>query len=86
MNLFPLDASLTLAEAAPKWLQEHSRSLKPNTIHNYQGALKPLNASFGSLSLKEIDVSHFRRYQETRVERAGCYLINGVMFQHLPRL
>ena len=25
MQTYPLDASLTLAEAGPKWLQEHSR-------------------------------------------------------------
>ena len=27
MQMYPLDPSLTLAEAGPKWLQEHSRLL-----------------------------------------------------------
>jgi integrase len=76
MNLYPLDASLTLAEAGPKWLQEHSRLLKANTTRNYWAALKLLNASFGNLCLRDIDVGHLRRYQQERGEAAGPYLIN----------
>src|ERR1700733_156381 len=76
MNLYPLDASLTLAEAGPKWLQEHSRLLKANTTRNYWAALKLLNASFGNLSLKDIDVGHLRQYQQARGKAAGPYLIN----------
>jgi hypothetical protein len=34
MQMYPLDASLTLAEAGPKWLLEHSRILKSNTTRN----------------------------------------------------
>jgi integrase len=78
MNLYPLDASLTLEQAAPKWLEEHSRYLKPNTIRNYRRAITLLNAFMGDLRLQEIDVSHFRRYQDIRKRRAVCcYLING---------
>ena len=32
MQMYPLDPSLTEVEAGPKWLQEHSRLLKSNTI------------------------------------------------------
>ena len=77
MSLFPLDASLTLAEAGPKWLDQHGRLLKSNTTRNYRAALKLLNACFGTVPLKDIDVGHFRQYQRTRGEVAGPYLING---------
>jgi integrase len=77
MNLYPLDASLTLAEAGPKWLQQHGRMLKENTTRNYRYALGLLNKSFGDLRLREIDVAQFRSYQQTRGEAAGPYLING---------
>jgi integrase len=77
MNLYPLDASLTLAEAGPKWLLEHSRLLKSNTTRNYQAALRLLNGSFGNLCLRDIDVAHFRSYQQARGEAAGGYLVNG---------
>lgn len=77
MQTYPLDASLTLAEAGPKWLQEHSRLLKANTTRNYRASLKLLNVLIGNLRLKDIDVGHFRDYQRTRGEVAGHYLING---------
>ncbi len=77
MNLFPLDAALTLAEAGPKWLQGHGRMLKENTTRNYRAALRLLNDSFGNLCLRDIDVAHFRSYQQARGEVAGAYLING---------
>ena len=77
MHSYPLDASLTLAEAAPKWLEEHSRFLKPNTIRGYKVALKPLHAFMGTLRLDEIDIGHFRQYQVARGDRAGCHVING---------
>ena len=77
MQMYPLDASLTLAEAGPKWLLEHSRILKSNTIRNYNASLKPLNRFLGTICLKDIDVGHFRRYQEARGDVAGHYMING---------
>jgi integrase len=77
MQSYPLDASLTLAEAAPKWLLEHKRYIKPNTLKNYEAALKLLNASLGTLCLKDIDVGHFRRHQQARREVAGSHLINA---------
>ena len=36
MQMYPLDASLTLAEAGPKWLLEQHPLLKPNTLRNYK--------------------------------------------------
>jgi integrase len=77
MQMYPLDASLTLAEAGPKWLLEHSRILKSNTIRNYNASLRILNRFLGTICLKDIDVGHFRRYQEVRGDVAGSYRING---------
>jgi hypothetical protein len=77
MNLYPLDASLSLAEAGPKWLQQHGRMLKENTTRNYRAALGLLNKSFGDLCLRDIDVAQFRLYQQARGEVAGAYLINS---------
>jgi integrase len=77
MNLYPLNASLTLAEAGPKWLQQHGRMLKENTTRNYRAALGLLNKSFGDLCLRDIDVAQFRFYQQARGEVAGAYLINS---------
>ena len=77
MQMYPLDASLTLAEAGPKWLLEHSRILKSNTIRSYNASLKPLNRFLGTTCLKDIDVGHFRRYQEARRDAAGHYMINA---------
>ena len=71
MQMYPLDASLTLAEAGPKWLLEHSRILKSNTIRNYNASLKPLNRFLGTICLKDIEVGHFMRYQEARGDVAG---------------
>jgi len=76
-DTYPLDASLTFAEAVPKWLQEHSRHIKPNTLKGYQASVKLLTAFLGDICLREITVNHFRRYQEVRAERAGSYLLNG---------
>jgi hypothetical protein len=71
MRPYPLDSTLTLVDACPKWLQEHSRYLKPHTIRGYTAALKSLTTSMGSLCLKEIDVSHIRTYQTERGSPAG---------------
>jgi hypothetical protein len=86
MQSYPLDASVTFAEAGPKWLVEHQRYIKPNTLRGYQNAVNLLAAFLGSLPLREIQVSHIRAYQENRSERAGAYLINsevGVLQQIL---
>ena len=45
MQMYPLDASLTLAEAGPKWLLEHSRILKSNTIRSRQSKQRRETAS-----------------------------------------
>jgi hypothetical protein len=77
MRIYPLDASLTLADAAPKWLEQHSRYIRPNTIRSYVGAIKKLIEVMGSALLKDIDISQIRAYQFERVKKAGPYLING---------
>jgi integrase len=77
IQTYPLDASLTFAEGAPKWLQAHKRYIKPNTLRNYQAAVKLLTAFLGNMRLSEITVNDFRRYQELRRERAGPYLLNS---------
>jgi integrase len=77
MNLYPLDASLTLAEAGPKWLQEHSRYIKPNTLRNYRAAIKLLTESLGNVLVKDIHIGHVRAYQAERGKKAGAYLLNS---------
>lgn len=79
MDLFPLDASLTLAEAGPKWLEQHERYIKPNTIKNYKACIKLLTAFIGDTLVKDIHVGHIRTYQAERSAKAGHYLINSEM-------
>jgi integrase len=76
-SIYPLDSSLTFAAAAPKWLKQHRRYIKPNTLRNYQAAAKLLAGFFGSIRLQEITVDHFRRYQEVRGENACAHSVNG---------
>ena len=47
MQMYPLDASLTLAEAGPKWLEQHKRYIKPNTLKSYRGCIRLLTAFLG---------------------------------------
>jgi integrase len=76
MRFDPLDASLTLADAAPKWLDQHQHYIRPNTIRNYIGAIKKLTESMGGTVLKDVAISQIRAYQVERVKTAGPYLIN----------
>jgi integrase len=77
MQMYPLDASLTLAEAGPKWLEQHTRYIKPNTLRNYRACIKLLTAFIGDPLVKDIDIGHIRAYQTERSAKAGHYLING---------
>jgi hypothetical protein len=77
MDLFPLDASLTLAEAGPKWLQEHQRYIKPNTLRNYTATLTVLRANLGDITVKDIHIGHIRAYQAERGKSVGAYQLNG---------
>jgi integrase len=76
MLTYPLDASLPFAVAAPTWLLEHGRLIRPNTIRNYRASIKHLSAFIGDVRLSDIDVSHLRRYQQARRERVSCHLVN----------
>ena len=77
MQMYPLDASLTLAEAGPKWLEQHTRYIKPNTLRNYRACIKLLTAFIGDTPLKDIQIGHIRAYQTQRDKKAGCYLLNS---------
>jgi integrase len=79
MHTYPIDASLTLADAAPKWLDQHQRFIRPNTIRSYIGAIKKLTEFMGSIPLKDIEIGQIRAYQVERAKKAGCYLINCEM-------
>jgi site-specific recombinase XerD len=76
MRAYPLDASLTLAEAAPKWFEEHKRHIMPNTIRNYTVCLKRLTEFMGGTALEDIGITQIRAYQAERVKKAGSYVIN----------
>lgn len=77
MPLYPLDASLTLTEAAPKWLAGHQQFIQPNTLKGYRNSIRLLTASLGEVLLKDISIDHIRRYQAQRSKRTGSYLVNG---------
>jgi hypothetical protein len=34
--IYPIDASITLKDAAAQWIGEHQRNLMPNTVRNYK--------------------------------------------------
>jgi integrase len=76
---YPLDSSLTLAAAAPKWLASHHQYIRPNTIRNYRNAIRLLTESLGDILVKDVQIGHIRAYQAERGRKAGCYLINGEM-------
>lgn len=77
MNLFPLDASLTLAEAGPEWLEQHKRYIKPNTLRNYTASVGSLIANLGDVLVKDIHIGHIRAYQDERGKFVGAYQLNG---------
>jgi integrase len=77
MRTYPLDASLTLADAAPKWLDQHSRYIRPNTIRGYTGSIKKLTEFMGGSVLADIHISQIRACQVERAKKAEHYLING---------
>jgi integrase len=77
MNLYPLDASLTLAEAAPKWLAAHQQYIRPNTLKGYRNSIRLLTSSLGAVLLKEMSIDHIREYQAQRSKKAGPCLVNS---------
>jgi integrase len=77
MDLFPLDASLTLAEAGPMWLEQHKRYIKANTLKNYGASIRYLNASLGDVVVEKIHIGHIRAYQAERSKSVGAYQLNG---------
>ena len=74
---YPLDASLTFAAAAPKWLDAHQQYIRPNTLRNYRACIKFLGASLGEVLLKDVRIDHIRAYQTERAKKAGSHLVNG---------
>lgn len=74
MQATPL-AELALAEAGSIWLKEHTRYIKPRTLHDYQQYLKALS-SFFTMPLREIHIGTIRLYQEERSKTAGGARIN----------
>ncbi len=77
---YPIDSSLTMAEAGSQWLDQHKRNLKPSTIRVYKNALKSLNPLFGQVAVCKIDVGHIQKYQEERSAKAGPQHINYELF------
>lgn len=77
MQTYPLDASLTLSEAAPKWLAGHQQFIQPNTLKNYHNTIRLLTSSLGEVLLKDMSIDHIRTYQAQRSKRGGSYLVNG---------
>lgn len=71
MQTYPLDASLTLAEAGPKWLAGHQQYIQPNTLKGYRNSIRLLTAAMGELTLKDISSDHIRTYQAQRSKKAG---------------
>jgi hypothetical protein len=74
MQMYPLDASLTLAEAAPKWLEQHARYIKPNTLRNYKACLRILIPFLGKTLLKDLQIDHVRSYQAFREPVKNCVI------------
>ena len=76
-SIYPLDSSLPLSTAGPKWLAEHRCYLKPKTIIGYRTAVNLHSKFMGEIVLRDIRPAHIRAYQTWRAERAGPYLINS---------
>jgi integrase len=76
-SIYPLDSSLTLAVAAPKWLAAHQQYIQPNTLKNYRNSIRLLTASLGEMRLKDIRIDYIRAYQAQRSMKAGSHLVNG---------
>ena len=81
-EIYPIDPALTLTAAAKKWLEEHSRYIKPRTISGYREYFKALFSIFGDVPLNTIHITHVRNYQTERAKRAG----NGRINQELSAL
>jgi integrase len=75
MTELPL-SSMPFSEASAFWLEQHKRYIKPNTLRNYQAAVKLLIASLGDVIIKDIQIGHIRAYQVERGRKAGAYLLN----------
>jgi hypothetical protein len=69
-------SSMPFSEASAFWLEQHKRYIKPNTLRNYQAAVKLLVASLGDVIVKDIQIGHVRAYQAERSKKAGSYLLN----------
>ena len=72
MNLYPLDASLTLAAAAPKWLAAHQQYIRLNTLKGYRNSIRLLTLALGAVLLKEMSIEHIREYQAERSKEGGA--------------
>ena len=75
-------ASLTFLEAAPIWLEAHSRHIGRGTARDYTQCIRSLNLFFAALPLRSIHIGHFEQYQKQRstgsegLHRAGPSRIN----------
>lgn len=79
---------LTVLEASELWLDERRLSNKPSTIKCYQDYIARLKPSFSAMVLKEIQPSHFLRYQKGNKNRYHPASINhdcNTLFQILGR-
>ncbi len=76
-SIYPLDSSLTLAAAGPKWLAAHQQFIQANTLKGYRNSVRLLLNRMGELALTDIRIEHIRAYQAERSKVAGSYLING---------
>jgi hypothetical protein len=75
MTELPL-SSMPFSEASAFWLEQHRRYIKPNTLKNYQAALRLLAANLGDVIVQDIHIRHIRAYQVERGKKAGAYLLN----------
>jgi integrase len=70
-------SSMPFSKASAFWLEQHRRYIKPNTLRNYQAAVKLLVASLGDVLVKDIQIAQVRAYQAERGKKAGSYLLNS---------
>lgn len=63
-------------QAAPLWLKEHSRYIKPRTVRDYTQYLKSLSSFFEGITLRDIHIGMIRSYQDQRGAKASNGKIN----------
>jgi hypothetical protein len=69
-------SSLPFSLAAERWLENHSRYIKPRTLKGYREYFARLNEFFGDMSVDSLTIGHVRHYQTERGKKAGPNRIN----------